>query len=437
MSREAANRLTQLKHQIMSSVSAFEAVELAPPDVIFEITAAYDADQSTNKVNLGVGAYRDDSGKPWVLPVVKKADAILRDDKSLDHEYLPIAGLPSFTEASARLAFGGDSVAIKEHRIASLQSISGTGANHLGALFMSKFYKDGKTPCYLSNPTWANHKQIWNNVSVPLFDYPYFHTKTRGLDIDGLLSAMESAADGSIFLLHGCAHNPTGVDPTQDQWVKIADVMERKRHFPFLDVAYQGFASGDLDKDGWAIQYFVERGFELIVCQSYAKNFGLYGERVGCFHFVSKNAETAKKIKSQIEILQRSEISNPPAYGARIVSTVLNDKALFNEWYLESYAFEFRYRCQNLREMSHRIIDMRQKLFNHFQKLGTPGTWNHITDQIGMFSFTGLNGLQVKKLRAEFHIYMTQNGRISMAGLNSSNVEYFAKAVDQVIRESN
>jgi len=424
MSREAANRLTQIKHQIMSSVSAFGDVELAPPDVIFEITAAYQADQSQNKVNLGVGAYRDDSGKPWVLPVVKKADAILRDDKNLDHEYLPIAGLTSFTEASARLAFGSDSLAIKEHRVASLQSISGTGANHLGALFMSKFYKDGKTPCYLSNPTWANHKQIWNNVNVPLSDYPYFHSKTRGLDIDGLLSAMESAADGSIFLLHGCAHNPTGVDPTKEQWIKIADVMERKNHFPFLDVAYQGFASGDLDKDGWAIRYFVERGFELIVCQSYAKNFGLYGERVGCFHFVSKNAQAAKNIKSQLEILQRSEISNPPAYGARIVSTVLNDQALFNEW------------CENLREMSYRIIDMRQKLFNHLQQLGTPGTWKHITDQIGMFSFTGLNASQVKKLRAEYHIYMTQNGRISMAGLNSSNVEYFAKAVDQVVRGS-
>ena len=204
--------------------------------------------------------------------------------------------------------------------------------------------------------------------------------------------------------------------------------MQAKKQFPFFDCAYQGFASGDLNKDAWAVRYFVDQGFELCIAQSYAKNFGLYGERAGCFHFVtgpSPDAEnTVSRIASQLAILQRSEISNPPAYGARIASLVLNDAELFAEWE------------DNLRTMSGRIIDMRNTLRSKLEELGTPGTWNHITDQIGMFSFTGLTEKQVLKIREDAHVYMTKNGRISMAGLNTHNIEYFAKAVDKVVRET-
>ena len=243
-----------------------------------------------------------------------------------------------------------------------------------------------------------------------------------------MLSALSSAPEGSIVVLHACAHNPTGVDPTQDQWQQIAEVVRSRRHFPFFDCAYQGFASGDLARDAWAIQHFVSQGFEMCIAQSYAKNFGLYGERAGCFHFVtgpSADAEsTVSRIASQLAILQRSEISNPPAYGARIASTVLNDPQLFAEWE------------ENLRTMSGRIIDMRQQLRSKLEQLGTPGTWNHITDQIGMFSYTGLSEAQCLKIREDAHIYMTKNGRISMAGLNTKNIDYFAKAVDKVVRET-
>lgn len=236
------------------------------------------------------------------------------------------------------------------------------------------------------------------------------------------------APDRSIILLHACAHNPTGVDPTQEQWKEIAELIRQKSHFPFFDCAYQGFASGDLSRDSWAIRYFVEQGFELCVAQSFAKNFGLYGERAGCFHFVTSPApdaaSTIKRIGSQLAILQRSEISNPPAYGARIASLVLNSPELFAEWE------------DNLRTMSGRIISMRKALRSKLEELGTPGKWEHITDQIGMFSFTGLTEKQVAKLREEAHIYMTKNGRISMAGLNTRNVEYFARAVDKVVRET-
>lgn len=313
----------------------------------------------------------------------------------------------------------------------SYQTISGTGAVHLGALFLSRFYHpsgpDAKK-VYLSSPTWPNHNQIFPNVSLPTTTYPYFSPTTKSLDFSGMISALSSAPSGSIITLHACAHNPTGVDPTQEQWKDIARVVRQNRLFPFFDCAYQGFASGDLARDAWAVRYFVEQGFELCVCQSYAKNFGLYGERAGCFHFVAPPSPDAEdvvsRVGSQLAILQRSEISNPPAYGARVAATVLNDPSLFAEWE------------DNLRTMSGRIISMRKELRRRLEEMGTPGGWAHITDQIGMFSFTGLSEKQVMKLREDAHVYMTKNGRISMAGLNSGNVEFFARAVDKVVRET-
>ena len=259
--------------------------------------------------------------------------------------------------------------------------------------------------------------------------YPYFSTKTKGLDFEGMTSTIKAAPEGSIILLHACAHNPTGVDPTREQWKELAQVIRTKKHFPFFDCAYQGFASGDLENDAWAVRHFVEQGFELCISQSFAKNFGLYGERAGAFHFVTgpgaDASNTITRIASQLAILQRSEISNPPAYGARIASLVLNDQALFKEWEA------------NLRTMSGRIIDMRKALRSKLEELnGKPGSWEHITNQIGMFSFTGLTEEQVLKIRKDAHVYMTKNGRISMAGLNTKNVDYTAKAIDQVVRET-
>jgi aspartate aminotransferase len=411
------------------AATAFDAsvVPQAPEDALFGLMAAFRADKDESKVDLGIGAYRDNNAKPWVLPVVKKADEILRKDPNLNHEYLPIAGLAEFTTASQKLVLGADSPALKEKRVTSLQTISGTGAVHLGALFLAKFYHPNtERLAFFSDPTWPNHFQIFSNVGLAHKTYPYFSKKTKGLDFDGMIGSLEGAPEGSIIVLHACAHNPTGVDASQDQWKKIAQVIRTKKHFPFFDTAYQGFASGDLNRDAWAIRYFIEQGFEMCIAQSYAKNFGLYGERAGCFHFVTSPSSDAQstvtRIASQLAILQRSEISNPPAYGARIASTVLNDPQLFSEWE------------ENLREMSGRIIEMRKALRSKLEELNTPGTWNHITDQIGMFSFTGLTEEQVMKLREDSHVYMTKNGRISMAGLNTNNVDYFAKAVDKAVK---
>ncbi|CAG8970809.1 hypothetical protein HYALB_00001596 [Hymenoscyphus albidus] len=429
-SSSPVSRLQTISAHMSSSTStsfSADAVPQAPEDPLFGLMAAYRADTFDKKVDLGIGAYRGDDAKPWVLPVVKKADEILRNDPALNHEYLPIAGLASFTSAAAKLILGADSPALADKRVCSLQTISGTGAVHLGALFLSKFFPV-KATAYFSNPTWANHFQIFSNVQLAHSTYPYFSASTKGLDFDGMKKAIGKAPDRSIILLHACAHNPTGVDPTQEQWKELAVLIREKSHFPFFDCAYQGFASGDLAKDAWAVRYFVEQGFELCIAQSFAKNFGLYGERAGCFHFVTgpgtDSQATIGRIASQLAILQRSEISNPPAYGARIAGLVLNDEALFAEWE------------ENLRTMSGRIISMRKALRSKLEEQGTPGTWNHITDQIGMFSYTGLSEKQVLELRSTAHVYMTKNGRISMAGLNTGNVDYFAKAVDKVVRDS-
>lgn len=402
----------------------WQEVPLAPPDSIFKLTAAYKADTFEKKVNLGVGAYRDDDNKPWVLPVVKKVTQILLNDETLDHEYLPILGLPEFIAAAAKLILGPSSVALTEGRTVSVQTISGTGANHLGALFLSRFYKwNGAPRIYLSNPTWANHHAIFKNVGIEPVEYPYYDPKTIGLNFEGFIDSLRAAPERSAFLLHACAHNPTGVDPTEEQWKVIAQVILEKKHYAFFDCAYQGFASGDLDKDAWAVRYFVELGVPLLVCQSFAKNAGLYGERVGALHIVSANTETATRVKSQLSVLQRSEISNPPSHGARLVSLILNDAGLFEEW------------KRDIRTMAERIIAMRHELHMLLtQELKTPGNWDHIIKQIGMFSFTGINTEQSKALVEQAHIYLTTNGRISMAGLNSHNIRYFAENLDKVVR---
>ncbi|KAF7295026.1 Aspartate aminotransferase [Mycena indigotica] len=421
-----ANRVRQVtQHMAGTTAEQWQSVPLAPPDSIFKLTAAYKEDTFGKKINLGVGAYRDDNSKPWVLPVVKEATRILLQDESLDHEYLPITGLPEFTAAAAKLILGSDSPAIAENRVSSVQTISGTGANHLGALFLSRFYQWGSAEkkVWLSNPTWANHQAIFKNVDIAPVDYPYYDPKTIGLDFEGFVGALKNAPERSVFLLHACAHNPTGVDPTPEQWATIADVFLAKKHFAFLDCAYQGFASGDLDNDARAVRFFVEKGVSLLICQSFAKNAGLYGERVGALHVVSTSKEAATRVKSQLSVLQRSEISNPPTHGARIVSLILNNPNMFEMW------------KRDIATMANRIIDMRKELFRLLtEELHTPGDWKHIVNQIGMFSFTGITPAQSKALIDDAHIYLTANGRISMAGLNSHNIKYFAESLDRVVR---
>jgi len=302
--------------------------------------------------------------------------------------------------------------------VVSIQSLSGTGALRLGGEFIAKFLP-GRT-IYISDPTWGNHKAVFSNSGLKHKDYRYFNAKTLGLDFEGFVEDLKKAPEGSVILLHACAHNPTGVDPTQEQWKILADVIKSRNQVPFFDCAYQGFATGSLERDRFAMEYFANQGFEMFIAQSYAKNFGMYGERVGCFHTVCK-PETSEAVRSQLKLVARPMYSNPPSYGARIVTTVINDPELFNEW------------KDNLLTMSGRINQVRDLLFKELKALNTPGTWDHILNQIGMFTYTGLSESQCDRLTNEFHVYLLKSGRISMAGINTHNVSYLAKAINAVV----
>ncbi|KAG8908262.1 aspartate transaminase aat1 [Tulasnella sp. 417] len=400
-------------------ISAWAAVPQGPPDPILGITEAFKADKDPKKINLGVGAYRDDNGKPYVLPSVQKAEDILAAAKG-DKEYLPITGLASYTSAAAKLAYGADSAALKEGRIAVTQSISGTGALRIGGAFLARHYPHSKT-IYLPVPSWGNHTPIFRDSGLEVKGYRYFDKKTVGLDFEGLIEDLKNAPEKSIVLLHACAHNPTGVDPTPEQWKKISDV--EKQLFPFFDMAYQGFASGDTSRDAFAVRYFVEQGHQVVLAQSFAKNMGLYAERVGAFSIVTSSPEEKARVDSQLKIVIRPMYSNPPIHGARVAGTILNDAQLYTQWEGE------------VKGMADRIIGMRDILYNKLtHDYKTPGEWGHIKSQIGMFSFTGLRPEQTKALAEKAHIYMTGDGRISMAGLNAHNLDYFAESVSAVVK---
>ncbi|KAJ5093090.1 hypothetical protein N7456_008951, partial [Penicillium angulare] len=412
---------------MMQSYFTLENVPQATEDPLYRLMREYREDTHEKKIDLGIGAYRDENGKPWVLPVVKKAESRLHDNPDSNHEYLPIRGLDSFLIAAQRLILGNESQAIHEKRICSFQTVSGTGAVHLGAGFISRFHSGSVKPkAFISDPTWPNHYQIFTQSGFEVEKYPYYSASSKGVDIEKMLDCLRSAPRGSTVVLQGCAHNPTGMDPSKEQWERIADIVKERGHFPFFDCAYQGFASGDLEQDAWACRYFIEKEFECCIAQSFAKNLGLYGERVGAFHFIcgpgSDATELVTRIGSQLAIMQRAEISNPPAYGAHVASCVLNDADLFTQWETE------------LKIMSGRLTAMRQEIQSQLEARGTPGDWGFLSTQIGMFSYTGLSPRQILELKEKWHIYMTGNGRISVAGLNPGNIQYFIDAVDDVVR---
>ncbi|KAM3864502.1 aspartate aminotransferase, cytoplasmic-like [Diretmus argenteus] len=406
-------------------MSLFSEVPQAPPVAVFKLTADFREDPHPQKVNLGVGAYRTDDCQPWVLPVVKKVERLIVEDGSLNHEYLPILGLPEFRSASSKVALGDDSAAIKENRVGGVQALGGTGALRVGAEFLRRWYNgvnNTATPIYVSAPTWENHNGVFADAGFKdIRPYHYWDAAKRGLDLSGLLDDLEKAPEHSVFILHACAHNPTGTDPTQEEWKQIAEVMKRRKLFVFFDSAYQGFASGSLDKDAWAIRYFVSEGFKLFVAQSFSKNFGLYNERVGNLTVVARDNENLTRILSQMEKIVRTSWSNPPSQGARVVSKTLNDPELFSEW------------KGNVKTMADRVLLMRDQLKAKLQALGTPGTWDHITQQIGMFSFTGLNPKQVEFMIKEKHVYLMASGRINMCGLTTKNIDYVAQSIHDAV----
>lgn len=403
------------------ATSIFSHVPVVPTDIVFALKAEFDADTATDKVNLGIGAYRTDEGKPYVLPVVKKVEEMMVADKTLNHEYLPIDGLRDMSQAASKLILGEDSLAVTQNRVCAVQGISGTGAGRLCFEFTQRHH--AVKTAYISKPTWGNHKKMLDHAGYSdLREYTYYNAETRGFNLEGMLADLEEAPEGSVIVLHACAHNPSGVDPSHDEWVKIADVMEKKKHLTIFDAAYQGFVSGDPDSDAWAVRYFVQRGFEMLIFQSFAKNFGLYNERCGNVTVVCANNEVAMNIQSQMKAIIRPWYSNPPNHGARIVATVLNNPALREEW------------KEQLRGMAGRILAMRELLFQKLKMQETPGDWSHIINQKGMFTFTGLNPQQVAALKEKYHVYLLGNGRINMCGLTPANMDYVATAILSVVQ---
>ncbi|THV04891.1 glutamic oxaloacetic transaminase AAT1 [Dendrothele bispora CBS 962.96] len=405
----------------LRALSTWSAVPAGPPDPILGVTEAFKADKDPRKINLGVGAYRDENGKPYVLTSVQKAEELVAASKP-DKEYLPITGLAEFTKNAAKLAYGAESAPLKQGAIAVTQSISGTGALRIGGAFIGRHYPKAKV-IYLPTPSWGNHTPIFRDSGLEVRGYRYFDKSTVGLDFEGMKADLKAAPEHSIVLLHACAHNPTGIDPTHAQWKEISDLVKEKNLFPFFDMAYQGFATGSISNDAFAVRHFVAEGHQVALAQSFAKNMGLYGERVGAFSLVTADPEEKARVDSQLKIVIRPMYSNPPLHGARIANAILSDAALYAEWETE------------VKSMADRIISMRETLYNTLtHDLKTPGEWGHIKSQIGMFSFTGLTAPQTKALAEKAHVYMTADGRISMAGLNSKNIEHFATSVDAAVR---
>ncbi|KAF1988990.1 aspartate aminotransferase mitochondrial precursor [Aulographum hederae CBS 113979] len=401
---------------IVRPASTWASIQQGPP--IAGITEAFKADSHPEKINLGVGAYRDDNGKPYVLPSVKQAEKKIVD-AALDKEYAGITGVPAFTKNAAVLAYGPDSSAIKEDRVAITQSISGTGALRIGGAFLERHYPYAKT-VYIPTPSWANHNAVFKDAGLKVEKYRYYNKDTIGLDFDGMVEDIKAMPKNSIILLHACAHNPTGVDPTEQQWNAISDAVKAGEHYPFFDMAYQGFASGDTNKDAYALRHFIKEGHNPCLAQSFAKNMGLYGERVGAFSIVCASAEEKKRVDSQIKIIVRPMYSNPPVHGARIANEVLSNPELNKQWLGE------------VKGMADRIITMRALLKENLEKLGSKHDWSHITSQIGMFAFTGLKPEQMDVLAKEHSVYATKDGRISVAGITTGNVKRLAESIYKV-----
>jgi aspartate aminotransferase len=415
-SRQTALRQGVARVAAVRAASTWSNVPQGPPDAILGITEAFKADKFDKKINLGVGAYRDDAGKPYVLPSVREAEHKVVDAK-LNKEYAGITGVPEFPALAAKLAYGADSPAL--NRLAVTQTISGTGALRIGAAFLARHYP-GDKKIYIPQPSWANHKAVFLDAGLQVEQYRYYDKKTIGLDFEGMIADVKAAPKGSIFLFHACAHNPTGVDPTQEQWKEISDAVKAQGHFAFFDMAYQGFASGDTDKDAFALRHFVKEGQNVALCQSFAKNMGLYGERVGAFSLVCADAEEVKRVDSQLKIIIRPMISNPPIHGARIASEILSNPTLYKQWLGE------------VKGMADRIITMRALLKDNLEKLGSKHDWSHITSQIGMFAYTGMTPEEMDRLAKEYSVYATKDGRISVAGITSANVGRLAEAIFKV-----
>lgn len=401
----------------MSASSLLAGVQMAPRDPILGVTEAYVADANPNKVNLGVGVYTGDDGKVPLLECVRRAER-LRVEQSPAHGYLPIDGLAAYDRAVQRLVFGPESAALKDGRIVTVQTLGGTGALKVGADFLRRLAPDA--PAWISEPSWENHRALFENAGFTVKAYPYYDAGAHGVNFAGMLGALEAMTPGSVVVLHSCCHNPTGVDLTREQWHQVLAVVKARGLVPFLDLAYQGFGDG-LEADGYAVHLFAEAYTPVLVASSFSKSFSLYGERIGALSVLGASRDEAARVLSQLKRLIRTNYSNPPTHGGYIVATVLADAELRALWERE------------LGQMRDRIKAMRRQLVDKIQARVPGADFGFVLAQRGMFSYSGLTKAQVGRLREEFSIYAIDTGRVCVAALNTRNIDYVADAIAKVI----
>ena len=400
------------------AASLLATVELAPRDPIMGVTEAFNADSNPRKANLGVGVYCDDSGKIPLLECVKRAEREITD-QATPRGYLPIDGIAAYDREVRALLFGADADVIRSGRAVTVQALGGTGGLKIGADFLRRFAPGAQV--WISDPSWENHRALFEQAGFTVNAYPYFDPATRGLDFAAMLGAIERIPAGSIVLLHACCHNPTGVDPAPAQWERIVEAVRARGLLPFLDLAYQGFGDG-IDADAAVVRGFAATMGPLLVSTSFSKSFSLYGERIGAFSVVASDQDEAARVLSQLKRIIRANYSTPPTHGGQIVTTVLVSPELRALWEAE------------LATMRDRIKLMRATLVEGLHERIPGADFRYMLAQRGMFSYTGLTQQQVQRLRDEFSVYAIDTGRICVAALNSRNADYVADAIARVIR---
>ncbi|MCO6483309.1 MAG: aspartate/tyrosine/aromatic aminotransferase [Flavobacteriales bacterium] len=398
-------------------MSLFSAVELAPRDPILGLNEQFAADSNPNKVNLGVGVYLDEHGKLPLLQCVQAAEqALMATPKP--RGYLPIDGIPAYDSAVKGLVFGADSEPVRSGRIATVQGLGGTGALKIGADFLKHLNPTAQV--LISDPSWENHRALFTQAGFPVATYRYYDAATRALDFDAMLADLQSAAAGTIVVLHACCHNPTGYDLSPAQWDRVVAAVKARRLTPFLDMAYQGFGHG-IAEDGAVVGKFAAAGLNFFISTSFSKSFSLYGERVGALSVLCTDQDEAARVLSQLKIMVRTNYSNPPTHGGAVVAMVLGDPRLRAQWEAE------------LAGMRERIKRMRGKLVEGLKAAGVAQDMGFITEQIGMFSYSGLAKAQMQRLRSEFGVYGTDSGRLCVAALNEKNIDYVCRAMARVM----
>lgn len=395
----------------------FENIKAAPADPILGLGEAFKSETRANKINLGIGIYKDAQGATPIMRAVKEAEARLLA-KENSKNYLGIDGIADYNQRTKALLFGADSQIIAQDRARTVQSLGGTGALRVAAEFIKRQTKAQNV--WISTPTWPNHNAIFNAVGMTIREYRYYDAKRKALDWDNLIADLSNANEGDVVLFHGCCHNPTGIDPTPEQWKQLAELSVKNGWLPLFDFAYQGLANG-LNEDAVGLRTFAANHKELLVASSFSKNFGLYNERVGAFTLVAENADIAATALTQVKSIIRTLYSNPASHGGATVATVLNDPQLRQEWENE------------LTEMRERIKKMRHLFVQLLKEYGAKQDFGFIMEQNGMFSFSGLSAEQVDRLREEFAIYAVRSGRINVAGITEDNIRYLCESIVKVL----